>query len=274
MDCAICYESLLTNESDTDVEIITQLSCEHIYHTECIDKWIVINNSCPICRKSVIVSDSVDITEDNTYITIVPPDDIVINVNIHITEEPRESQFVDNSTKVNYIKVFVEIIAMIFLISVNIVNIIYQQNLINSIQNYVDTTKTSTITNVMNNSLSYLEIGLFVFIILIKFCDYKYKIDNYIIIWFIKLALIISIFTINTKYTLNIWGCINTDSNILKYDNIKNVYDTYKIMWFMSFTSFSIVALIDVINFIRNHNIIFIKNFMMYCFVKCFKCIC
>lgn len=41
-NCSICL-----NEIDIQ---ITTLPCNHIYHTECIEAWVEINNTCPYCR--------------------------------------------------------------------------------------------------------------------------------------------------------------------------------------------------------------------------------
>ncbi|KAL3526530.1 hypothetical protein ACH5RR_011186 [Cinchona calisaya] len=44
LDCAICL-------SDFEVgEEAKQMPCKHRYHTDCIDKWLGIQGSCPVCR--------------------------------------------------------------------------------------------------------------------------------------------------------------------------------------------------------------------------------
>ena len=42
-ECSICLESF-----DTKNTIV--LNCNHYFHRECINEWLLINNSCPICR--------------------------------------------------------------------------------------------------------------------------------------------------------------------------------------------------------------------------------
>ncbi len=42
-DCGICMEQLLEND-----KYITQ--CNHIFHKECINKWLQIKDNCPYCR--------------------------------------------------------------------------------------------------------------------------------------------------------------------------------------------------------------------------------
>lgn len=41
--CSICIEHIL--ESDK-----MNTSCNHIFHKECLEKWLKINNQCPYCR--------------------------------------------------------------------------------------------------------------------------------------------------------------------------------------------------------------------------------
>ena len=43
--CIICSNDF---EQDSEVRI---LNCKHIFHTECIDKWLSeYSNKCPICK--------------------------------------------------------------------------------------------------------------------------------------------------------------------------------------------------------------------------------
>ena len=45
--CSICIEH---NENKCD---IMTLDCNHIFHKQCLDGWLKINRSCPLCRKTV-----------------------------------------------------------------------------------------------------------------------------------------------------------------------------------------------------------------------------
>ena len=45
-ECYICYESLEDN--------IKELKCKHKFHPCCVNKWLEINITCPICRETVI----------------------------------------------------------------------------------------------------------------------------------------------------------------------------------------------------------------------------
>jgi hypothetical protein len=43
MICSICLEDNINKE--------TKLKCGHCYHSECIEKWFVENDTCPYCRE-------------------------------------------------------------------------------------------------------------------------------------------------------------------------------------------------------------------------------
>ena len=47
-NCTICLEDFSIGDH------IRILPCNHIYHKDCIDEWIMKENNCPICRKEVI----------------------------------------------------------------------------------------------------------------------------------------------------------------------------------------------------------------------------
>lgn len=32
-----------------------ELKCKHLYHKKCLKKWIIDNNSCPLCRLPVVI---------------------------------------------------------------------------------------------------------------------------------------------------------------------------------------------------------------------------
>lgn len=46
-DCPIC---LMEFNGDDDVR---QLNCKHVFHKECIDIWLTLNATCPICRQQI-----------------------------------------------------------------------------------------------------------------------------------------------------------------------------------------------------------------------------
>jgi len=44
--CAVCLEKFAPGET------IKTLTCMHSYHAKCIDRWLKMRNSCPICKTS------------------------------------------------------------------------------------------------------------------------------------------------------------------------------------------------------------------------------
>ncbi|XP_062019465.1 uncharacterized protein LOC133736044 [Rosa rugosa] len=50
-NCAICLEVLAEEGYDDQLITITRLPCLHYYHRDCIIKWMMINNLCPVCRR-------------------------------------------------------------------------------------------------------------------------------------------------------------------------------------------------------------------------------
>ena len=46
-DCIICLEKV--NQGDK----ITLLRCAHSFHSDCVDKWLEIKASCPLCKGSL-----------------------------------------------------------------------------------------------------------------------------------------------------------------------------------------------------------------------------
>ena len=55
--CVICYESYCEGCS------IKFLPCDHHFHTECIDEWFNVRDSCPLCKKSINML--IDVIESN-----------------------------------------------------------------------------------------------------------------------------------------------------------------------------------------------------------------
>lgn len=45
--CCIC---LTKYEEDDELR---ELPCSHFFHTECVDKWLKINASCPLCKSEI-----------------------------------------------------------------------------------------------------------------------------------------------------------------------------------------------------------------------------
>ncbi|KAI4386091.1 hypothetical protein MLD38_004055 [Melastoma candidum] len=51
VDCAICLGEF---EEEERVKAIP--CCEHVFHAECIDRWLRSNRSCPVCRDTRLTS--------------------------------------------------------------------------------------------------------------------------------------------------------------------------------------------------------------------------
>ncbi|CAN6288874.1 unnamed protein product [Urochloa humidicola] len=50
-DCPICLEPFA---DDDGVRVVP--ACGHLYHAPCIDRWLDMRNSCPVCRCAVATS--------------------------------------------------------------------------------------------------------------------------------------------------------------------------------------------------------------------------
>ena len=51
IECSICLENI---DYEEDIRFI-QPCCKQVYHTECIERWVWENQSCPICKESLLV---------------------------------------------------------------------------------------------------------------------------------------------------------------------------------------------------------------------------
>jgi len=49
--CTICLIELKNGDS------AKQLSCDHIFHSDCIDEWLRRKKACPVCRNEVNVEE-------------------------------------------------------------------------------------------------------------------------------------------------------------------------------------------------------------------------
>ena len=58
--CVICIDNIDITDSDT-----TQIDCNHIFHKDCIDKWLNINKKCPVCIRNIVDYKSTIVKNDN-----------------------------------------------------------------------------------------------------------------------------------------------------------------------------------------------------------------
>jgi Ring finger domain len=47
-ECVVCLEKLFENEKEEVV--VKEMPCGHRYHGDCIEKWLHMHGSCPMCR--------------------------------------------------------------------------------------------------------------------------------------------------------------------------------------------------------------------------------
>lgn len=50
INCSICLESFNSDENNNNRIIVELLRCNHIFHKHCLELWIQINRTCPLCR--------------------------------------------------------------------------------------------------------------------------------------------------------------------------------------------------------------------------------
>lgn len=55
--CCICLARYVNNEE------LRELPCSHFFHKDCVDKWLKINNACPLCKAEVGETLLVSLTE-------------------------------------------------------------------------------------------------------------------------------------------------------------------------------------------------------------------
>ncbi|KAK8965020.1 E3 ubiquitin-protein ligase ATL6 [Platanthera guangdongensis] len=57
LECAICLNEF---ENDETIRLLTK--CDHVFHQECIDVWLDIHVTCPVCRTNYTDFSSADFT--------------------------------------------------------------------------------------------------------------------------------------------------------------------------------------------------------------------
>ncbi|KZV54601.1 zinc finger family protein [Dorcoceras hygrometricum] len=58
LECPICLSDYEVNGE------VKEMPCRHIFHSGCIDKWLGIHGSCPVCRYSMPVEETKEARED------------------------------------------------------------------------------------------------------------------------------------------------------------------------------------------------------------------
>eukprot|EP01034_Spumella_vulgaris_P040810 gene40810-50502_t len=49
-NCSICISDFATHDVLLELPI-----CQHCYHKECINEWLLLHNTCPLCKSAVVV---------------------------------------------------------------------------------------------------------------------------------------------------------------------------------------------------------------------------
>lgn len=60
LSCPICLNVF---ERDDVITWSKELRCQHAYHADCLNPWLMKNDDCPICRTNLILEDDYDATD-------------------------------------------------------------------------------------------------------------------------------------------------------------------------------------------------------------------
>ncbi|XP_071345180.1 E3 ubiquitin-protein ligase RNF128-like [Trachinotus anak] len=72
--CAVCIESYRAGE------VITVLTCDHIFHKPCIEPWLLEKRTCPMCKCDILKALGVEDETKESISAESPPDVTVITV--------------------------------------------------------------------------------------------------------------------------------------------------------------------------------------------------
>ncbi len=50
--CSICLDQLYNKDDIENNKSIISLKCNHMFHKECIDPWVINNKCCPLCKRN------------------------------------------------------------------------------------------------------------------------------------------------------------------------------------------------------------------------------
>ncbi|XP_054626095.1 RING finger protein 148-like [Dunckerocampus dactyliophorus] len=72
--CAVCIESYKASE------VVTVLTCDHIFHKACIEPWLLEKRTCPMCKCDILKALGVDSEEKESMAQASPQEVTVITV--------------------------------------------------------------------------------------------------------------------------------------------------------------------------------------------------
>ncbi|KAI4830707.1 hypothetical protein KUCAC02_002323 [Chaenocephalus aceratus] len=72
--CAVCLESYKAGE------VVTVLTCDHIFHKPCIEPWLLERRTCPMCKCDILKALGVEEETKESLTSNAPPEVTVITV--------------------------------------------------------------------------------------------------------------------------------------------------------------------------------------------------
>ena len=87
-DCPVCLAAFA---GDDGVKVVP--ACGHVFHAACIDQWLAVRNSCPVCRCAVVCYYA-DRARDTAVVVDDDDDDqeVVLERVVAMIEAMREEQ--------------------------------------------------------------------------------------------------------------------------------------------------------------------------------------
>ncbi|KAE8728484.1 hypothetical protein F3Y22_tig00004355pilonHSYRG00110 [Hibiscus syriacus] len=94
LECAVCLNEY---EGDETPRLIPK--CDHVFHTECIDAWLVSHTTCPVCRANLAPQTDEPVVSRPTELNNI---DIDLEAqNVRSDSEPEEERGINNNNNVN-----------------------------------------------------------------------------------------------------------------------------------------------------------------------------
>lgn len=94
--CSICMEKYSANTQ------ITRLPCGHSFCTGCINRWLEVNNTCPLCRKAPRSSNSTPNVSKTRTVTVLPEPSHDIDTDLAIAQLLDEIERDDDVVRRDY----------------------------------------------------------------------------------------------------------------------------------------------------------------------------